>query len=84
MPERGTTRCIPLPYAMADINKDGRVDIADVIFLLAGLNEDPSDKTVNITEAKGWLESVYAKWELVDGAANYNVYIKGGASLVQA
>ena len=42
--------------ATADINKDGRVDIADVIFLLAGLNEDPSDKTVNITEAQGWLE----------------------------
>ncbi|MDE5749757.1 MAG: pectate lyase [Duncaniella sp.] len=33
---------------------------------------------VNITEAKGWLESVYAKWTLADGAASYRVYVKGG------
>lgn len=33
---------------------------------------------VNITEAKGWLESVYAKWDPFTGATSYNVYIKGG------
>lgn len=33
---------------------------------------------VNITEARGWLESAYAKWTLDDGASTYRVYIKGG------
>ena len=33
---------------------------------------------VNITEAKGWLESAYVKFEIFSGAANYNVYVKGG------
>jgi pectate lyase len=35
-------------------------------------------KMVTITEAQGWLESLYAKWNLIDGANSYNVYIKGG------
>ena len=33
---------------------------------------------VQITEANGWLESLYAKWALIDGAKSYNVYVKGG------
>lgn len=33
---------------------------------------------VEITEAGGWLESVYAEWNIYDGATAYNVYIKGG------
>ena len=33
---------------------------------------------VQITEAQGWLESLYAKWDLLEGAAGYNVYVKGG------
>ena len=33
---------------------------------------------INITEAKGWLESAYVKWEPFDGATSYNVYVKGG------
>ena len=33
---------------------------------------------VEITEAKGWNESVYAKWNILDGATTYHVYIKGG------
>lgn len=32
---------------------------------------------INITEAKGWLESAYVKWEPFDGATSYNVYVKG-------
>ncbi|MBQ9561774.1 MAG: pectate lyase [Prevotella sp.] len=31
-----------------------------------------------ITEAKGWQESLYAKFSLYDGAETYNVYVKGG------
>ena len=33
---------------------------------------------VIITEAKGWLETVYAKWKPIAGADGYNVYVKGG------
>ena len=33
---------------------------------------------VNITEAKGWYESVYAKWDLLSEATSYKVYVKGG------
>ena len=33
---------------------------------------------VEITESKGWLESLYAKWKPFQGAQSYNVYVKGG------
>ena len=29
---------------------------------------------IQITEAKGWLETAYAKWNIYEGAASYNVY----------
>lgn len=35
-----------------------------------------SDK-VSIIEAKGWQESAYVKFGLVEGADNYNVYVRG-------
>lgn len=33
---------------------------------------------VSITEAKGWLESLYVKFDLLADAKSYNVYVKGG------
>ena len=33
---------------------------------------------VEITEAKGWLESAYIKFNLYTDAKTYNVYVKGG------
>lgn len=33
---------------------------------------------VEITEAKGWQESLYLKWNPFDNAESYNVYVKGG------
>ena len=42
-----------------------------------GQYTNPSGK-VSITESKGWLESVYVKWSLFEGAESYNVYVKGG------
>ena len=33
--------------------------------------------TPKIIEAKGWLESIYATWEPVDGAQSYNIYVSG-------
>ena len=33
---------------------------------------------VEITEAKGWLESAYIKFNLYTDATTYNVYVKGG------
>jgi pectate lyase len=36
------------------------------------------DGAVQITEARGWLESAYVKFGLLEGVKNYHVYIKGG------
>ena len=33
---------------------------------------------VAITEANGWLESAYVKFNLLEGAKSYHVYVKGG------
>ena len=43
-----------------------------------GDNADIQNNGVVITEAKGWLESAYVKWEPYNGATTYNVYVKGG------
>ncbi|AUS04335.1 T9SS type A sorting domain-containing protein [Pseudotamlana carrageenivorans] len=34
-------------------------------------------QNVNITEANGWLESAYVKWDPINGADHYNVYYSG-------
>jgi len=34
---------------------------------------------VIIIEAQGWLETLFVKWEKLQGAATYNVYYRGGA-----
>lgn len=36
------------------------------------------NRGVRITEAKGWLEAAYVKWEPLAEASGYRVYIKGG------
>ena len=41
-----------------------------------GTIENPTG-AVKILEAKGWQESAYLKWEALDGAASYNVYVDG-------
>ncbi len=33
---------------------------------------------INITEARGWQESAYVKFDLFESAKSYNVYVKGG------
>lgn len=41
-------------------------------------NADITNNGVEITEAKGWNESAYVKWNILSGASSYHVYIKGG------
>lgn len=41
-------------------------------------NGDIVNNGVEITEAKGWYESLYAEWNIMNGATLYNIYIKGG------
>ena len=43
-----------------------------------GEEGDINNGGVEITESKGWFESLYAKWKPFEGATNYHVYIKGG------
>ena len=54
--------------------------VTDIAFNKAdqGTSGDITNTGVEITEAKGWLESAYVKWNLYDGATSYVVYIKGG------
>ena len=35
-------------------------------------------QAVQITEAYGWLESAYVKFDLIESAKDYHAYIKGG------
>ena len=56
--------------------------VADMQFVKAtegqGGNISNPDGAVQIKEAKGWLESAYATFDLFEGAKTYNVYVKGG------
>lgn len=47
--------------------------VSKLSFAKAVANSD-----VTITEAKGWQESAYLKWNLLSTADSYNVYVKGG------
>lgn len=56
--------------------------VADISFRKAdnsgqGTIDNPVG-AVQISEAKGWLESAYVKFDLMENAASYNVYVKGG------
>lgn len=74
----GTVSVSPLA---GDWNDEFKRNVAAISFAKApetGEDAEIVNKGVNITEAKGWLESVYAKWEPLEGASTYRVYIKGG------
>jgi pectate lyase len=43
-----------------------------------GQQTEIDNNGVVITEAAGWLESAYVKFDLFEGAKTYNVYVKGG------
>ncbi|MDE6125375.1 MAG: hypothetical protein K2G30_00295 [Muribaculaceae bacterium] len=57
--------------------------ISRIEFRKAAANESDGefvnrDGAVRFTEARGWQECAYVKWALLDGADDYNVYVKGG------
>lgn len=74
----GTVSVTPLA---GDWNDEFKQNVTAIRFAKApetGTDAEISNKGVNITEAKGWLESVYAKWVPLEDASTYRVYIKGG------
>ena len=74
----GTVSVTPLA---GDWNDEFKQNVTAIRFAKApetGADAEISNKGVNITKAKGWLESVYAKWEPLEDASTYRVYIKGG------
>ena len=74
----GTVSVTPLA---GDWNDEFKQNVTAIRFAKApetGDDAEISNKGVSITEARGWLESVYAKWEPLEGASTYRVYIKGG------
>ena len=62
--------------ANADVNGDGVIDVDDVVAVVNIILN--AEGAVEITEAKGWLESAYVKFNLLEGAKTYHIYIKGG------
>ncbi len=55
--------------------------LAIILFALCSAlhAETPVDRDdIKLTEAKGWLESLYVKWNLLEEATSYHVYVKGG------
>ena len=42
------------------------------------VESQPIENGLIITESKGWLETIYAKWKPVAEADGYYVYVKGG------
>lgn len=55
--------------------------VADISFKKAEVNSgdiDNPDGAIVITEARGWLETAYIKFQKFEGAKTYNVYVKGG------
>lgn len=74
----GTVSVTPLA---GDWNDEFKQNVTAIRFAKApetGADAEISNKGVNITEAKGWLESGYAKWVPLEDASTYRVYIKGG------
>lgn len=67
----------------ADWNDEFRRNVTAISFAKApetGEDAEIVNGGVNITEAKGWLESAYVKWKPLAGASTYRVYIKGGSN----
>ena len=50
----------------------------NTVSALAFLKKLTNTTPVQITEAKGWLESAYVKFDFFEGATAYHVYVKGG------
>jgi len=74
----GTVSVTPLA---GDWNDEFKQNVTAIRFAKApetGADAEISNKGVNITEAKGWLESVYAKWVSVDTTFNVYYYIGNG------
>ena len=67
--------------ANADVNGDGKIDVDDVVAVVNIILN--AEGAVEITEAKGWLESAYVKFNLFEGAKTYHIYIKGGQKIMK-
>jgi pectate lyase len=70
-----------------DISENGKVtvgsdtydgNVAKIVFQKKSTPGNIINGELKITESRGWLESLYAKWEPLEGAASYAVYVKGG------
>lgn len=76
--EAGTVTVTPQAGDWTDVFTKSVSNISFSKASQAGIGGEITIGGVEITEAKGWLESVYAKWNIYDGATSYNVYVKGG------
>lgn len=54
--------------------------VSNISFAKGSTGEEPviTNHGVDITTARGWLESAYVEWTPYEGAESYAVYVKGG------
>lgn len=74
-------KTIVIPVKSGAENDEYDATVKEISFAKAaehGESGEVIEKGIAITEGKGWQESAYAKWNLVDGAKGYHVYVKGG------
>lgn len=76
--EAGTVTVTPQTGDWTDVFTKS---VSNISFSKASQTGESGDITIGgvvMTEAKGWQESVYAEWDIYEGATSYNVYVKGG------
>ncbi len=74
----GTVTVTPIAGTWQDVYTKTVNKIDFAIAQPTGGDGDIQEGEINITEAKGWQESLYAKWDKYNGAESYSVYVKGG------
>lgn len=74
----GTVTVTPISGTWSDVYTKTVSTIDFAKAASTGGDGEITAKGIEITEAKGWYESAYVKWNLIDGATSYNVYVKGG------
>jgi pectate lyase len=76
--QAGTVTVTPRAAGWTDVYTKSVSNIAFSKAAGQGQGGDIQNGDVEITEARGWNESLYVKWNIYAGASSYNVYVRGG------
>lgn len=76
--EAGIVAVIPSSAEWEDVYTQSISNISFSKPSTEGAGSEIANGGITITEAEGWCESLYAIWDIYDGATSYSVYVKGG------